>query len=100
MDLNQYQAAAMATRNPDTDLLYSAGKLTCEAGELQQHILKARYHGKPAPPAALLEELGDILWYVAAVATDLGLDLADVGESNIAKLRARHGDAYYPAHYR
>jgi NTP pyrophosphatase (non-canonical NTP hydrolase) len=98
--LDAYQADAMRTRNGDTDLLYAAGKLTAESGELLQHVLKARYHGRTAPSGAMLEELGDVLWYVAAVATDLGLSLSDVAESNLAKLRARHGGSYNPAHYR
>lgn len=97
--LDAYQSEAMTTRNGDTDLLYSSGKLTIEAAELQQHVLKARYHGKLAPRSAMLEELGDVLWYVAAVATDLGLTLSDVAECNLAKLRVRHGAGYNPAHY-
>lgn len=99
LTLDAYQGAAMRTRNAQTDLLYSAGKLTAESGELLQHVLKARYHNRLAPSGAMLEELGDVLWYVAAVATDLGLTLSDVAACNLAKLRARHGGAYNPAHY-
>lgn len=99
LTLDAYQRQAMATRNPETDLLYTAGKLSVEAGELLQHVLKQHYHNQPAPAGALGEELGDILWYVAAVATDLGLDLSTVAVCNLAKLRQRHGSAYNPAHY-
>lgn len=99
MELNEYQQKALATRNPDSDLLYSSGKLTVEAAELQQHVLKTRYHGKPLPAAALLDELGDVLWYAAAVAADVGVTLDEVAVHNLAKLQQRHGDAYRPAHY-
>jgi NTP pyrophosphatase (non-canonical NTP hydrolase) len=34
-------------------------------------------------------ELGDILWYVAQAATELGLDLSDVAQANIDKLASR-----------
>jgi NTP pyrophosphatase (non-canonical NTP hydrolase) len=97
--LDAYQKDAMRTRSAKTDLLYSAGKLSVEAGELLQHVLKMRYHAQQVPAARLSEELGDVLWYVAAVATDLGLTLSDVAECNLAKLRVRHGAAYNPAHY-
>ncbi len=99
MTLNEYQAQAVATRNQDTDLVYMTGKLQCEAGELSQYALKAKYHGKPLAIHAAIEELGDVLWYAAATAEELGTTLEEVAQLNIAKLRQRHGDHYNPEHY-
>ena len=39
----------------------------------------------------MAEELGDILWYVAATATSFGLDLEDIAARNLDKTRARWG---------
>lgn len=39
--------------------------------------------------AQLKAELGDILWYVAQTATELGLDLSDIAEANLEKLNSR-----------
>ena len=39
--------------------------------------------------ARIGKELGDVLWYVANLATDLGLDLDDIATKNIDKLRDR-----------
>lgn len=64
--------------------------LAGEAGELLDHIKKAVGHGHKLEPVLVEKEIGDVLWYVAELCTSLGLDLADVAEHNIAKLRARY----------
>ena len=38
---------------------------------------------------AMSKELGDVLWYVAQIATELGLELEDVAQANLDKLRSR-----------
>jgi phosphoribosyl-ATP pyrophosphohydrolase len=42
----------------------------------------------------LAKELGDVLWYIAALCTRAGLNMGDVMEANIAKLRQRYPDGY------
>ena len=37
----------------------------------------------------LKKELGDVLWYISALASDLGVTLEDVAADNVAKLRSR-----------
>jgi NTP pyrophosphatase (non-canonical NTP hydrolase) len=39
--------------------------------------------------AAIKDELGDVLWYIAALSSDLGLSLGDIASGNIEKLRSR-----------
>ena len=39
--------------------------------------------------AALAAELGDVLWYLAQLATEAGLDLDEIAEDNLAKLLSR-----------
>jgi NTP pyrophosphatase (non-canonical NTP hydrolase) len=38
---------------------------------------------------AMSKELGDVLWYVAQIATELGLDLDEVAQANLEKLLSR-----------
>jgi NTP pyrophosphatase (non-canonical NTP hydrolase) len=45
--------------------------------------------GLAANRALLREELGDLLWYAAAVATACGLDLEDIAQANLARTRDR-----------
>lgn len=68
-----------------------------ESGEIQEHIKKYVLYGKPLPVAKLHEELGDLLWYVAAVADLLGFDLSTVARANIRKLRKRYPNGFTQA---
>lgn len=51
---------------------------------------------KPLDSAALLAELGDVLWYLAELATVHGFSLQAIAAANIDKLRKRHGGAFKP----
>ena len=39
----------------------------------------------------IMEELGDVLWYISACADELGLTLQEIAEYNVNKLAKRHG---------
>lgn len=47
---------------------------------------------KKASDTHLVEELGDVLWYLAAVSEISGLDLSKIWIENRTKLRDRYGD--------
>jgi len=99
MTLDAYQQAARSTaRYPqDATLLYPVLKLAGESGEVAEKLGKAMRDGgwQPGRPLddatrdALIAELGDVLWYVASVAVDLGSSLEEVAERNVAKLADR-----------
>jgi len=42
----------------------------------------------------VIEELGDILWYVAVYAHDIGVDLEEVAERNIEKVAKRYPNGF------
>jgi NTP pyrophosphatase (non-canonical NTP hydrolase) len=67
--------------------------LAGEVGEVSEKVKKIMRdkNGEFSPEAIqdLKKELGDVLWYVANIASDLGLDLGDIGQTNIDKLRSR-----------
>ena len=71
--------------------------VTGEAGEVADVVKKVVGHGHPLDRAALVKELGDVLWYVAAIAHVLGSDLDEVAAANVAKLRKRFPDGFTSA---
>jgi NTP pyrophosphatase (non-canonical NTP hydrolase) len=94
MTLDDYQRLAARTlspgQTPDQRLANAALGLTGEAGEVAEHVKKHLFHGTPIDRDAVVKELGDCLWYLAALAGALGVDLSDVAERNIEKLRRRY----------
>jgi NTP pyrophosphatase (non-canonical NTP hydrolase) len=74
-------------------LAYPALGLAGEAGEVAEHAKKAiRDDGgeiTDARRSAMAKELGDVLWYVSQLASELGLELADVAQANLEKLLSR-----------
>jgi len=98
MDLRTYQERARKTdRNPGTDeqarMIPLAG-LASETGELLGEYKKYLRDGESHKlfKERLAKEVGDLLWYVANVATKFGLELADVAEQNLAKAEGRWGE--------
>ena len=90
MTLNEYQKRAMQTcMEKSKNLNYMVLGLASEAGEVAGKAKKLIRDGEFDRRAAL-KELGDVLWYVAGCAKQLGYDLEFVARVNIAKLEDRH----------
>ncbi len=95
MDLSEYQRQSRRTAEYPREawLAYPALGLAGEAGEVAEHAKKAIRDdaGKISDErkAAMSKELGDVLWYVAQLATELGLDLDDIAGQNLEKLFSR-----------
>ncbi len=95
MELSEYQRLSRSTaRYPRHEALtYPALGLAGEAGEFADHAKKViRDDGGEVTPQrreAMAKELGDVLWYVAQLASELGLELEQVASENLAKLRSR-----------
>jgi len=94
VESNEYQAAAMRTRgqflNQGEHLLFAALELNAEAGEFANLVYKHVFQGHPLRPDKMAEELGDTLWGIACSCDALGLDLAQIMEANILKLKKRY----------
>lgn len=95
LDLNSYQVRSRQTAvyPAETGLLYTALGLCGEAGEVAEKVKKMLRddggHLSDDRRAAIAAELGDVLWYAANLAAELGLTLEDVARRNLDKLADR-----------
>lgn len=97
MDMDDYQNEAMRTakRVDETfDLMHAALGLSGEAGEFADAVKKHTVYGRPLNRGNAIEELGDLLWFVALGCETLGVTMAEVAEQNIDKLKLRYPDQY------
>jgi len=97
MDFNEYQKKAKTTlvNNHNTKELLIARLalgLSGEAGEIAEKVkkyLRGDYSYITALRMRIKGELGDVLWYVAVLASQLEFDLDDIVKENITKLASR-----------
>lgn len=109
MDANNYQFAASRTLLAEPDAVYTSGELMLvwnaiglagETGEVNDIIKKVVFHRHEFDEATrnkLIEELGDVLWYVAALCSKLDVTMSHVMRQNIAKLQTRYKNGYTSA---
>ena len=96
MNFSDYQRRSRVTAQYPTighPVIYPVLGLANEAGEVAGKIKKVfRDKGgeiSAETREALQAELGDVLWYISQVCTELEISLDDVAESNLAKLLDR-----------
>lgn len=98
MTPNEYQQAAQRTEktplfvNGDLSqsrLVHAMLGVCTEAGELQDMMKKHLIYGKPFDAVNVVEECGDVLWYLALALTSVGSTMEECMERNIAKLKRR-----------
>ena len=96
MKMNDYQDYAKNTALYPSDtwydgLLYTVLGLNGEAGEVAEKVKKMLRDDLSLSECRvpILNELGDVLWYVASVANELGCTLEEVAQMNISKLNDR-----------
>ncbi len=94
---DSYQQASRKTWNHvamDDPIVYPTMGLLNEAGEVAGKVKKIfRDRGgaiSEEDRQALRKELGDVLWYLAQICTELDLDMSDVAQANIRKLYDRY----------
>jgi hypothetical protein len=77
----------------DIDVLHGAIGIITEAGEVAEYLLKWA-EGNPFDRVNVLEESGDLSWYIVRSLRGVGVTLDESNRANIDKLRGRHGAAF------
>jgi len=94
MNFNEYQKLAKTTAIYDKkhQILYPALGGAGEAGEVAnkvKKIIRDGYENNKDYRADIGAEIGDVLWYCAVLASDIGLELSDIAVNNTVKLKDR-----------
>tara|TARA_R100000951_G_scaffold43431_2_gene36592 strand:+ start:22200 stop:22562 length:363 start_codon:yes stop_codon:yes gene_type:complete len=92
-DFKAYQRWTKSTAIYDNPIIYPALELAGEAGEVCNQVKKIYRDDKgyvsPTRKTDLEKEIGDVLWALARLVDDLGLDFNKVAEYNVKKLEDR-----------
>ena len=94
-DLDMYQQVAKTTAiyPREQAIIYPTLGLTGEAGEVANKVKKIiRDDGNKINESLVQEisaEIGDCLWYISVLASDIGLELSDIAVNNTVKLKDR-----------
>ncbi len=94
-DFNSYQRTATKTAiyPAEHKILYPALGLAGEAGEVANKVKKVMRDGVENQAndwkEQIASEIGDVLWYCAALSNDIGIPLALIAAQNRDKLLAR-----------
>ena len=104
MKPNEYISNALNTKSDHydsesvhPDVVHAAMGCVTEAGELMDVCKRAFFYGKgkaAVDQVNLVEEFGDLLWYVAIGLNALGVDFEQAMEANIKKLAARYPEKF------
>ena len=91
MDLNHYQQEARKTAiyPEEYEITYPLLGLTGEVGEFANKYKKVLRDGAIFTRVDIASELGDILWYLSNLASDVGISLNAIAQQNVDKLRDR-----------
>lgn len=89
MTFDEYQMAAKKTAiyPREYSVVYPALGLAGEAGEVANKVKKIIRDG--ASTEGVIAEVADCLWYIAALASDIGVSLDDLAQQNLDKLSDR-----------
>jgi NTP pyrophosphatase (non-canonical NTP hydrolase) len=96
---DSYQKYSKRTINENSELWVWALGLAGESGEVADIVKKVIDHKVTTIKGvdwldAIEEELGDVLFYIAAICNHLGLNMGTVAEKNVEKLRKRYPNGF------
>lgn len=105
MEIKHHEMVAALVKKPGAiipqlteekvDLIHAIMGISGEAGELLDAIKKATIYDKPLDRENVVEELGDLEFYIEQLRQRLGITREETLDANIAKLRKRYEGFQY-----
>ncbi len=96
MNFEEYQKESRKTAfypDKDNNYIYPVLGLAGESGEVAEKVKKLirdkNMQMDEEFKQTMVKELGDVLWYISQIATEMGLSLEDIAQGNIDKLQSR-----------
>ncbi|HOA18528.1 MAG TPA: nucleoside triphosphate pyrophosphohydrolase family protein [bacterium] len=96
MNFREYQKKSRETavyQNLGKNYIYPLLGLAGETGEVVEKFKKLLRNNDGVIDKEFIEsikkELGDVLWYISQISTELDIELDDIAETNIKKLKSR-----------
>ena len=98
MRMNEYQELAQRTANKTLSVtnhfMNGVLGLAGEAGECCDIVKKHYYQDGREVKEKLVDELGDVLWYIAETASAMGVTMDEIAEHNVEKLKKRYPQGF------
>lgn len=96
LNFDEYQKLATKTAGSHRGerKQYATLGIASEAGEIAEIVKHVLYHGHAYDEKHLVEELGDLLWYIAVLANEFELSLSLIAEKNLEKLAKRYPNGF------
>ena len=95
MEFNEYQKAANRTLYGNEQVLTNCALgLAGESGQLIDLIQDYTFKGKDLDKEKMIDELGDVLWYLSQIAQWADVDFDDVAKANIETLNKRYPNGF------
>lgn len=73
---------------------HAAVGIATESGEIMDAIKKAKFYKAGLDKVNIIEEIGDVMWYLAIFCDELKVSFEDVWDKNIRKLKTRYPEKY------
>lgn len=98
LDFNLYESLAQRTSSPKHSRIDKITNglmgLNGESGECIDVLKKHFFQGHELDTEKIIDELGDVLWYIAETCKGLGINMEEVARHNIAKLMKRYPEGF------
>lgn len=98
MDIKEFQELSTRTMNEELTFEQKVSNMIFgingEVGEVTDVLKKHLYHGHTLDVDHLEEEIGDVMFYIVNLATLFDLDMTEVLQINIDKLRKRYKEKF------